>query len=353
MPAQDVVLENITKSYGNQIVLKNLNLTVQKGELVALLGSSGCGKTTALRLIAGFLAPEKGRVLIGGQDYTYKPPNQRNTSMVFQSYALFPHMSVRENIAFGLKMHKVSAAERKTWVDDILASVRLEDLQSRYPRQLSGGQQQRVALARALVMRPDVLLLDEPLSNLDAKLRHEMRVEIRLLQEKYGLTTVFVTHDQEEALTMSDRIMVMNQGEICQSGSPMEVFDHPKTRFVADFTAVRNFMSGAFQGQSFVTENGTKIRALPSKEGKKINCIGVRPSKIVLNPPESDVYANRFTGVVKITTFLGDRLEIIVVMSSKEELVIEVPAISWNECLCGKGQNITFGWKNEDMLFLV
>jgi len=353
MSAQDVILENITKAYGNQVVLKNLNLSVQRGELVALLGSSGCGKTTALRLIAGFLTPEKGKVLIGGQDYTYKLPNQRNTSMVFQSYALFPHMSVRENIAFGLKMHKVSSAECRTRVDEILASVRLDELQNRYPRQLSGGQQQRVALARALVMRPDVLLLDEPLSNLDAKLRHEMRVEIRLLQEKYELTTVFVTHDQEEALTMSDRIMVMNQGEICQSGSPKEVFDHPKTRFVADFTAVRNFMSGTFQGQGFVTEKGTKILGLPDEDKKAVTCIGVRPSKIALDPPKSDDYSNRFTGTVKIATFLGDRLEVIVVLPSQEELVIEVPAMSWNESLYGKGREITFGWKNKDMLLLV
>ena len=348
----DVRLENVTKSYGPQTVLRNLNLDVREGELVALLGASGCGKSTALRIIAGFLTPEEGRVLIGGQDYTYKTPNQRNTSMVFQSYALFPHMSVRENVAFGLKMHKVEKSQIKPMVDEILSAVRLEELGERYPRQLSGGQQQRVALARALVMRPDVLLLDEPLSNLDAKLRHEMRVEIRLLQERYGLTTIFVTHDQEEALTMSDRIMVMNKGVICQSGTPKEVFERPRSRFVADFTAVRNFMRGDFLEDKFVTRSGTEIRAGDSSRAPGTSCLGIRPGKIALNPPDSDAYANVFRGTVKIATFLGDKVEVLAVLPSGEEFILEVPTMAWDESRYEKGKEIVFGWKSEDMLYL-
>ncbi len=350
MPTE-VIFENVTKSYGNQTVLKRMNFQVKEGELVALLGPSGCGKTTALRLIAGFLTPEEGRIQIGGVDYTYKAPNQRNTSMVFQSYALFPHMSVRDNIAFGLRMHKVDKAERKARVDEILAAVRLIELGDRYPRQLSGGQQQRVALARALVMRPDVLLLDEPLSNLDAKLRHEMRVEIRLLQERYGLTTVFVTHDQEEALTMSDHIMVMNQGEICQSGTPREVFESPRTRFVADFTAVRNFFPGRLKEGEFVTETGLTLHGrCPANQNP--TCVGIRPGRIKINPPQSDSYQNIYTGKIKIATFLGDKLEIIAVFGSGDEVILEIPAVSLEDQNFEKGQEITFGWKTEDMHYL-
>ena len=205
--SNEVILNNVSKAYGNNLVLNKLNLCVKDGELVSLLGSSGCGKTTALRIIAGFLTADTGRVMIGDTDCTYMPPNKRNTGMVFQSYALFPHMSVKENVGFGLKIQKTPSTEAALRIKEILMTTRLEEFADRYPRQLSGGQQQRVALARALVVRPRVLLLDEPLSNLDAKLRHEMRVEIRMLHEKYGLTTIFVTHDQEEALTMSDRIM--------------------------------------------------------------------------------------------------------------------------------------------------
>lgn len=348
----DVIFEHVSKSYGSQVVLRDMNFQVNEGELVALLGPSGCGKTTALRLIAGFLTPDTGKIIIGGKDYTYKAPNQRNTSMVFQSYALFPHMSIRDNIAFGLRMHKINKSDIQARVEDMLTSVRLEALGDRYPRQLSGGQQQRAALARALVMRPDVLLLDEPLSNLDAKLRHEMRVEIRLLQEKYGLTTIFVTHDQEEALTMSDRIMVMNQGEICQNGTPMEVFNTPQTRFVADFTAVRNFFQGSLEGTVYTTASGTVLQECRPSHSEQISCVGIRPSKIKINPPHSDAYANILTGTIKIATFLGDRLEIIAVLPSGEEIILEIPAVEQEKEGYEKGQTITFGWKNEDMLYL-
>ena len=217
MSAQDVILENITKAYGNQVVLKNLNLSVQRGELVALLGSSGCGKTTALRLIAGFLTPEKGKVLIGGQDYTYKLPNQRNTSMVFQSYALFPHMSVRENIAFGLKMHKVSSAECRTRVDEILASVRLDELQNRYPRQLSGGQQQRVGVARALVVDPKIIFADEPTGNLDSQNSSEVLALLKETARKYEQTVIMITHNPAIAHT-ADRVFQVSDGVLTDLG---------------------------------------------------------------------------------------------------------------------------------------
>src|SRR5918998_2311126 len=215
----EVVLTRVGKQYGNVAAVRDFSFTVQQGEFVALLGPSGCGKTTTLRMIAGFIPVTSGRITIGAKDVTHVPPHRRNTGMVFQGYALFPHMTVAQNVAFGLEMRKVPKAEAASRVEEALRLVRLEGYGERYPRQLSGRQQQRVAQARALVVQPEVFLLDEPLSNLDAKLRHDVRIEIRQLQRKLGLTTVFVTHDQEEALTVADRLIVMNKGEIEQIGT--------------------------------------------------------------------------------------------------------------------------------------
>src|SRR5436853_4503820 len=237
-------LTNLSKHYGDQVAVAGATLDVADGEFLVLLGPSGCGKTTTLRMIAGLVEPSGGHARIRGADITYLPPWRRNTGMVFQSYALFPHMTVADNVAFGLEMRKLAKAEIEARTREALRLVRLESYADRLPRQLSGGQQQRVALARALAIRPDVLLLDEPLSNLDAKLREEVRVEIRELQRQLNLTTVMVTHDQEEALTVADRLVVMADGEIRQIGTQRDLYERPADRFVAGFVGRSTFLHG-------------------------------------------------------------------------------------------------------------
>src|SRR5512143_3545286 len=248
-----LTLENITKvfpprgSASEVTAVHNANLDIEKGELVTLLGPSGCGKTTTLRMIAGFEFPTSGRITLDGQEINPLPPHKREMSMVFQSYAIFPHLNVFENIAYGLNVQRLSKAVIKERVNKVLDLVHLEGYGDRAPTQLSGGQQQRVALARALIMEPKVLLMDEPLSNLDAKLREEMRTEIRRIQKDMNITSVYVTHDQIEAMTLSDRIVVMNQGRIEQIGTPVEVYRFPNRRFVADFIGRANFVPGEVQ----------------------------------------------------------------------------------------------------------
>jgi spermidine/putrescine ABC transporter ATP-binding subunit len=247
MPEVAVRLTAVTKRLGRVIAVDRLSLDVQRGEFVCLLGPSGCGKTTTLRLIAGFIQPDEGMIEIMGQDMANRPPYKRNIGMVFQNYALFPHMTVFENVAFGLKMRNVPKAQIKERVEQVLDLVQLSGMSQRYPRQLSGGQQQRVALARAIVIQPDVLLLDEPLSNLDAKLRESMQRELRELQQRLAITTIYVTHDQEEAMTMSDRIAVMAHGHIVQVGSPAEIYRRPSNRFVASFIGKANLVRGRLE----------------------------------------------------------------------------------------------------------
>src|SRR6266851_1644245 len=255
-----VRLEAVTKRFGDHVAVKKFSLSIAQGEFLVLLGPSGCGKTTTLRMIAGFVEPSGGRIFFGNRDVTDLPPYHRNTGLVFQGYALFPHLSVFENVAFGLRMRNLDRAVIEKRTQAALRLVRLDTLAERMPRQLSGGQQQRVALARALVIEPEILLLDEPLSNLDAKLREEVRVEIRQLQRRLGLTTVMVTHDQEEALTMADRLVVMNNGEIKQIGTQRELYNAPANQFVASFIGRTNFFAGAMAGpQRFRTESGLAI----------------------------------------------------------------------------------------------
>ena len=241
-------LKSLVKRFGDFTAVDGMDLQVAQGEMIALLGGSGCGKTTTLRMIAGFTEPTGGTILVDGEDVGKIPPYKRNIGIFFQNYALFPHMTVFENVAFGLKLQKCSKEETAHRVGEILSLVKLTGLDGRYPRELSGGQQQRVALARALVTRPSILLLDEPLSNLDAKLRVEMQVEIKRIQRELGITTIIVTHDHEEAVSLADRVIVMNQGRIQQIGTPQEIFDHPASPFVADFMGFSTFLHGKAGG---------------------------------------------------------------------------------------------------------
>jgi putative spermidine/putrescine transport system ATP-binding protein len=247
-----LTIDHLEKSFGTNRVVKDFNLGIEKGEFVSLLGPSGCGKTTVLRMVAGFEVPTSGTIRIDGQEVTRLKPNQRNIGMVFQAYALFPNLTVAQNVGFGLKVAGVAAAEIAARVTEMLALIGLPELGGRYPFQLSGGQQQRVALARALAPRPRVLLLDEPLSALDAKIRVSLRTEIREIQRELGITTIFVTHDQEEALSMSDRIVVMNGGIADQVGTPFEVYNRPTTRFVAGFVGTLNLIEGLAEGDGRV-----------------------------------------------------------------------------------------------------
>ncbi|WP_440534593.1 ABC transporter ATP-binding protein [Variovorax sp. YR566] len=254
--------QGIGKRYGSFQAVSDFSLQIEEGELVALLGPSGCGKTTTLRMLAGFVPATEGAIQLSGKDITHLPSFRRNVGMVFQGYALFPHMTVEQNVAFGLEMRKIEGAEIGRKVEKALARVRLNQHAKRLPRELSGGQQQRVALARAMAIDPAVLLLDEPLSALDARLRHEVRAEIRQLQKESGLTTLMVTHDQDEALSMADRLVIMNQGRIEQIGSPGEVYERPVNRFVAEFMGKSNFLQGAVAGDGrFMTRAGESLGA--------------------------------------------------------------------------------------------
>ena len=266
-PQADVQLESVTKAYGDVVAVDDLALEVAPGEFFTMLGPSGSGKTTTLRLIAGFESPDEGRVLLNGADVTRQPPYARDVNTVFQDYALFPHMTIGENVAYGMKVKRVGRSERNTRTSEALELVRLGGLANRKPSQLSGGQRQRVALARAIVNRPQVLLLDEPLGALDLKLRQEMQIELKRIQQEVGITFVYVTHDQEEALTMSDRLAVFNAGRIEQVGTPAEVYEHPETEFVAGFVGISNVLERPVNGEpSRFTVRPEKIRILEEHE---------------------------------------------------------------------------------------
>ncbi|PZU95209.1 MAG: Fe3+/spermidine/putrescine ABC transporter ATP-binding protein [Chelatococcus sp.] len=277
-----LTLESVSKVYGDLAAVREVDLSIAKGEFVSLLGPSGCGKTTTLQMIAGLVEPSGGRITLDGRDITREKPNRRGLGIVFQSYALFPHMTVAENVAFGLEMRKVARAERERLVAEILGLVHLSALAGRYPRQLSGGQRQRVAIARALVIKPPVLLLDEPLSNLDAKLREEMQFELRRIQRSVGTTTIMVTHDQAEALSISDRVVVMEQGRMTQVDAPYRLYERPATAFISSFVGKMNRLEGVW-GADGATVGGV---GLPSESatlasGTRV-ALSLRPEKVLL-----------------------------------------------------------------------
>jgi putative spermidine/putrescine transport system ATP-binding protein len=301
-----VELKDIRVSYDNKAnILKDLNLSIEKGELVSLLGPSGCGKTTTLRVIAGLIEPNDGEFLVDSQNLTKVPVHKREFGMVFQSYALFPHLTIKENVAFGLKLRKEKKNSIDKKVKDILAITGLEELGDRYPKQLSGGQRQRVALARALVIEPKLLLLDEPLSNLDAKLRLAMRIEIKRIQRQLGITTVFVTHDQEECFSISDRVAVMNKGVIEQFDTPEEIYNNPKTEFVARFIGFENFFElTPTEEWNYKAIDGTVFHSTRDWEpGKRTGTIRPDDIEIVRNTKQNT--KNTFSGIIKVRTFLG------------------------------------------------
>jgi putative spermidine/putrescine transport system ATP-binding protein len=302
-----------------------MSLEIGDGEFVALLGPSGCGKTTTLRMIAGFIEVTEGKIFFADEDVTDVPANKRNTGMVFQGFALFPHMTVEQNVSYGLEMRRVPKPEIKQRVIKVLELVQLGGFAQRMPRQLSGGQQQRVALARALVINPHVLLLDEPLSALDAKLRHEVRLQIRHLQQSLGLTTVFVTHDQEEALSLADRLVVMNAGRIEQIGTPADLYERPATPFVADFIGKTNFFKGSQSGDTFTTDFGLSLKVNP--HAKAANLLGIRPEKIrIAKKPEGGVAAvdvNAIEGVVELVSYLGPSTEYRVTIAGARHLLVQ------------------------------
>ena len=300
-------LKNITAGYGKNIILRDFNLQVERGQFVSLLGSSGCGKTTTLRLIAGFSEPTAGSVIFDGRDITHVPLHKRNFGFVFQSYALFPHMTVFDNVAFGLKMRKIPKEETKRRVMDMLSLVDLNGFEKRYPREMSGGQRQRVALARAMVIRPDLMLFDEPLSNLDAKLRVKMRVEIRRIQQELGFTAIYVTHDQEECFAISDQVAIMNQGVIEQMDTPAHIFNGPQTEFIAHFVGFENFFDLTRQNGALTTAHGEKLTVAADKPGDSFTAC-IRPEDVRILPPEADA-PNALPGEVLVTTFLGRNVQ--------------------------------------------
>ncbi|HEY9211682.1 MAG TPA: ABC transporter ATP-binding protein [Ancylobacter sp.] len=306
-------IAGVRKVYGQTTVVREFNLSVERGEFVSFLGPSGCGKTTTLRMVAGFESPTVGTITIDGKNVTHLPPNQRKIGMVFQAYALFPNMTVADNIGFGLKIAKKPAAEVGPRVKEMLDLIKLPHLADRYPYQLSGGQQQRVALARALANKPQVLLLDEPLSALDAKIRVSLREEIRTLQKALGITTIFVTHDQEEALSMSDRIVVMSDGRMEQVGNPFDIYNYPSTRFVAGFVGTLNILKArvidAATGQ--LTIDGQDVvttRSLDGSAAGSMRTVALRPEAVSLG--ERATGGNSLSGTIEEVGFLGSVVRI-------------------------------------------
>jgi iron(III) transport system ATP-binding protein len=325
-------LKGLTKHYGAAPVVKDVTLSVEKGQLVCLLGPSGCGKTTTLRLIAGFVEPDGGEIRVGGRRVSFpgdsEAPERRNMSMIFQSYALWPHMTVYDNVAYGLKLRGLSRTDIQQRADTILAATKLSQLAQRYPGELSGGQQQRVSLARALVVEPETLLLDEPLSNLDANLREEMRFEIRRLHDKFRYTTVYVTHDQSEAMTAADLIVVMNLGVIEQAGTPEDIYQRPRTEFVARFIGGTNIFKGRWDGADGVAcGNGLFLRCAAGEFASEGDtAVSVRQHDVHLSAQRPNSETNVVQGTVTRQIYLGSHRDYLVALPDGETVRAVTPA---------------------------
>lgn len=316
-------LKQINKYFGRSHVIKDVNIDFEKGHFVTFLGPSGCGKTTLLRMVAGFYEPDDGEILLNGKRIERIPPYSRNTAMVFQEYALFPHMNVFDNVSYGLRVKNRPKEEIERRVKEALDLMQLKGMEDRFPNQMSGGQQQRVAVARALVMNPEVLLLDEPLSNLDAKLRESVRVELRDIQKKMGLSTIYVTHDQSEALSMSDMIVILKGGVVHQTGSPQEIYFEPKTPFVADFIGTTNLLSVKGLGENTVSYGNDRIPTTKSVNAGQEYCLSIRPECLKLVKEAVDGQVN-----VKVTIqnkmFLGEKIRYFVNDSLGKEWIIDI-----------------------------
>jgi putative spermidine/putrescine transport system ATP-binding protein len=356
-----IEIADVSKVYdGGVRAVDAVAMKIKAGEFFSLLGPSGCGKTTTLRMIAGFDTPSTGEIRVDGTDITHVPAHKRDMAMVFQNYALFPHRTVAENVAFGLRMRKIDKATIAVKVKAALAMVELSGMENRRPAQLSGGQQQRVALARAIVIEPRVLLCDEPLGALDKKLRQQMQFELKQLQKTLGLTLVFVTHDQEEALAMSDRVAVMNAGRVEQVGTPLEIYDRPETRFVADFIGDTNI----FRGQRVTLDNGVGIAAgnglvlaLPNGAGAADNgtlSVALRPEKIRLSPGNVSPAITAGTsanGTIESTNFLGGAVLYRVALGNGQHVLAQQPNAGAGH-LHAPGSRVTLGWTPTDLVVL-
>ncbi|MCW2597702.1 MAG: spermidine/putrescine transport system ATP-binding protein [Pseudonocardiales bacterium] len=365
-PVPAIELVKIAKTFSSRrgivTAVDAIDLVIGEGEFFSLLGPSGCGKTTTLRMIGGFEEPTEGQILLYGDDVVGVPPNHRDVNMVFQSYALFPHMSVFENVAFGLRRKAVSKAETKARVGDMLDLVQLDGKSDRRPRELSGGQQQRVALARALVNRPRALLLDEPLAALDLKLRQAMQLELKRIQREVGITFVFVTHDQNEALTMSDRLVVMNAGRIEQLGSPREVYEHPRTRFVAGFIGTSNLITGrvrAMDGSTALLEAAAdeclvvpEAASAGAGVGRDLD-VTVRPEKIVISEDRPGSGRCAIRGRVAEVVYLGTSTQYAVATAGGTELSVFVQNASDADDIAGRGADVWLSWRPDHSLALV
>ncbi len=335
-------IRNISKAFGTVLAVDDVSLDIAENEFYALLGASGSGKTTLLRMLAGFETATSGQILLDGKDISNTPPNKRPVNLMFQSYALFPHMTVRANIAYGLEMERLPRAPITARVDDILNVIELTAYADRKPDQLSGGQKQRVALARALVKRPRVLLLDEPLGALDKKLRGAMQLELKRLQHEVGITFIVVTHDQEEALVMADRIAILKDGKLLQSGPPRQVYEHPINRFGADFIGVMNFFPGVADAMGLLANDGTRIIATSQTNGPAV--AAVRPERIRLTPGE-----NTLSGTVTALAYHGLDLQLHVqTKASPKPVIIRLTADMAEAQSLNAGDPVTLGWSAKD-----